>query len=218
MIAPSTRHVPLLLGLAALLAFPIVRGGLEVRRVDDCARPKALLRLEGLPGSGPLTERYERYDADLRQWTQTTLGPATPGMKLRAALIRSFRPIELYTRPPTRLLGPIEAQSTEIDWVRSGPDRLPIQTIFDTTGGRHSMASYLFVYRGRPVRRPLWWQIWSAPQQLWSGTRPLSLLIVAGPVQPAARSAARERAVRWLVAAYELQREACEPPAGTPRL
>lgn len=216
MIAPSTRHVPLLLGLAVLLAIPMIRSRFEVRRVEDCARPSELVKLGSLPGSGRLAERYEKYDLDLRQWTEVDLRPERPGMKLRGAMIRSFRPIDLYTRPPSKILGPIEASQRRVDWVDVDGDRLPIQTIHDSTKGRHTLASWLFVYRGEPVERPLWSQIRSAPSQIWSGTRPLTLLLVAGPVNPERREQARALAQRWIVDAYRLYRDACAVPEAPP--
>ena len=213
MIAPSTRYVPLLVGVVALLLFPILRSGFEVRRVDDCARPTELLEIGRLAGSGAMMERYERYDIEVRQWTETDLRPQLKGAKLRGALIRSFRPVDLYTRPPTRILGPIEAGQRNVEWVELGADRLPIQTIFDSANGRNTMASYLFVYGGEPVEHPVWSQIWSAPAQVWGGTQPLSLLLVAGPVRPQQREAAREQARRWLLAAYRHHRSVCTPEA-----
>jgi len=212
MIAASARHVPLLLGLALLLALPILKNRFEVRRVEDCARPAELLRVGRIPGSGPPAERYEKYDLDVRQWTETDLRPEQRGMKLRGAVVRSFRPIDLYTRPPTLLLGRIEAGPRRVDWVDVGDQRLPIQTIHDSLNGRESLASWLFVYGGEPVERPAWRQMLGAPWQLWNGTPPLTLLLVAGPVQPDRREPAREVAQRWLVDAYRLYRDACVAP------
>jgi hypothetical protein len=213
MIRPSTRHVPLLLGVAVLLALPIFLSRFEVRRVEDCARPGALLKLGRLPASGAVAERYEKYDLDIRQWTEIDLRPQRPGMRLRGAMIRSFRPIELYTRPPTRILGPIEAGQRRVEWVELDGERLPIQTIHDSSQGRNSLASWLFVYGNEPVEHPIWHQIRTAPQQVWSGTRPLTLLLVAGPVNPEHREQARALAERWLVDAYRLHRQACVAPA-----
>jgi len=212
MIAVSSRHVPLLLGLALLLGLPVLWNRFEVRRVEDCARPSELLRLSRIPGSGGLTERYEKYDLDVRQWTETDLRPEQRGIKLRGALVRSFRPIDLYTRPPTLLLGPIDAGPRRVDWVEEGDEGLPIQTIHDSLNGRQSLASWLFVYGGEPVERPAWHQLLAAPWQLWDGSRPLTLLLVAGPVQPDRREQAREIAQRWLVDAYRFYRRACVTP------
>jgi len=212
MTALSKRHVPLVLGLAVLLALPILRNRFEVQRVDDCARPSDLLALGRISGSGPIVERFEKYDRDVRQWTETDLRPEQSGMKLRGAMIRSFRPIDLYTRPPSRILGPVEAGERFVDWVDVDGDRLPIQTIHDNMNGRHTLASWLFVYEGRPVERPLWSQLRSAVSQVWNGTHPLTLLLVAGPVQPPQREQARALAQRWIVDAYRLHRSACSAP------
>ena len=131
MIAPSTRYVPLLLGLAALLSLPMARTRFEVRRVEDCARPQQLLALHSLPGFRSTKERYEKYDDDLSQWTEIELASPEKGTSLRAAMIRSFRATDLYSRPPVKLLGAIEASQRHVEWVEAGDDVLPIQTLFD---------------------------------------------------------------------------------------
>jgi hypothetical protein len=217
MIAPSTRYVPWILGLAILLALPLLRSRFEVRRVEDCARPAELLELSRLPASGTIRERYEKYDDDLRQWTEVELRDDDRTTDLRGVLIRSFRPADLYSRPPTRLLGPIEAGRRYVEWVDVDGDRIPIQTFFDQSAKRHAMASYLFVYRGEAVEHPVWEQIRSAPDQVWHGTRPLSLLMVAGTIHPQRRESARETARDWLVEAYRLHREACAPDEAASR-
>jgi hypothetical protein len=71
------------------------------------------------------------------------------------------------------------------------------------------MASYLFVYRNQPVEHPLLAQLASAPAQILGGSRPLALLIVAGAVPPDRRPEARERAQRWLVAAWRHYADSC---------
>ena len=71
------------------------------------------------------------------------------------------------------------------------------------------MASYLFVYGGKPVEHPLVAQLGGVVDQVWHGTWPLSLLIVAGPVDPSKREVAGEQARRWLVDAYSHYRAAC---------
>jgi hypothetical protein len=212
MIAPSTRYVPLLLGVSVLLALPMIRSRFELRRVEDCAHPSALMELGRLPGSGRIAERYEKYDLDVRQWTEAKLRPQGPRMKLRAVMMRSFRPIDLYTRPPAKLLGPIESSQRRIDRVEVDGEELPIQTVRDSSKGRHTLASWLFLYEGEPVQRPLWSQLRHAASQVWSGTRPLTLLLVAGPVDPSKGEQARELAQRWIVDAYRLYRDACAVP------
>jgi hypothetical protein len=216
MIAPSTRYLPWILGLAILLALPLLRTRLEVPHADDCARPAELLELDRLPGSGAVRERYEKYDDDLRQWTEVELRNDDRGTRLRGALIRSFRPMDLYSRPPARLLGEIEAGRRHVEWVEVEGERVPIQTFFDQTAEQRTMASYVFVYRGKAVEHPLWEQLRGAPDQIWNGTRPLSLLMVAGTIHPQRREAAREAARAWLVHAYRLHHELCAPAEAGP--
>jgi len=211
MTALSSRYVPLLLASLLLLMIPIARAGFGVRRVDDCVDPKALLELADLPATQSLAERYEKYDADVMQWTVAELDAAERGVQLKGALVRSFRPIDLYTRPPKVLLGKFEAGERHVERVEVAGQVLPIQTIHDNANGKNAMASYLFVYDGEPVEHPAFAQLSAAPGLVWQGTRPLSLLAVAGVVAPQKRELARAKAREWLVAAYLRHRAACSP-------
>jgi len=211
MIAPSRRHAPLLLGLVALLLVPVLRSRFEEQREDDCARPDVLAQLRRVPGTGTMAERWEKYGPDVPQWVEAELLGNDEHVKLRAALIRSFKASDLYTRPPHVLLGKLEAGERLVEQVEVDGATLPIQTLYDTSSGREAMASYLFVYGNQPVERPVLAQLASAPAQAWSGRRPLSLLIVAGPVPTDRRPQARERAQRWLVSAWRFHRDACRP-------
>ena len=211
MIALESRHVPVVLVLAVLLLLPLVRARFDVRRTDDCARPDALRELGRVPGGLAAEERWDRYDEDLRQWTEVELAGNGRGVALRGALLRSYQASDLYTRPPRFLLGTFEAGEREVETVQAGDVELPIQSIRDATHRRNGIASWLFVYDGEPVRHPILAQLASAPEQVWSGARPLSLLIVAGTVPRGREEAARERARDWLVEAFAHHREACAP-------
>lgn len=210
MIALSARHVPILLVLLALLLVPILRARYDVRRVETCARPEALRDLHGLPDTVLSTERLEKLDADVPHWTLADLRTVN-GVKLRGLLARSYRPIDLYSRPPATLLGKFEAGERHVEEIEVDGELLPIQTIYDSTNGKNSMATYLFVYDGEPVEHPAFAQFLTAPAQVWNGTRPLTLLIVAGPVIPPRRPEARARATEWVIAAYRRHQKACTP-------
>lgn len=209
MIAPSARYVPVLLGLVALLLVPVLRHRLDPRQLDDCARPEALLDLRRVPGTAAVVERWEKYGPDVLQWTEVDLQGNDGEQQLRGALIRSFQASDLYTRPPRVLLGRIEAGERHVEEVEVDGVTLPVQTLYDASGGRSAIASYLFVYLNEPVEHPFLRQIVSAPGQVWSGSRPLSLLIVAGAATPGRWPQARDRAQRWLVEAWRLHHAAC---------
>jgi hypothetical protein len=202
MIAPATR-------LVALLLVPVLRSRHEVRRTDDCAQPERVREVRLVPGTAKVVERWEKYGEDVPQWTEAELSGNDGTLHLRGALIRSFRPAQLYTRPPRVLLGKLESGQRLVEHVALDGASLPIQTLYDSSAGRNAMASYLFVYGSRPVEHPLLAQLASAPAQIWGGSRPLSLLIVAGAVPPERRPEARERAQRWLVAAWQHYEGSC---------
>lgn len=208
MIAPSARHVPWLLVLMVVMLLPIARTGFGVQRTDDCADPAALRDLTGLPVTKSFEERFEMYDDDVPQWTVATLDVADRGVELKGVLARSFDGIDLYTRPPKVVLGTFEAGQQAIEEIEVDGVALTIQTIYD----RNRMASYLFVYDGRPVRHPAWAQVQNAWEQLWGGTRPLSLLAAGGPMGPGRRQLATAKAREWLVAGYRHHRDACAAP------
>jgi len=209
MIAPSTRHVPVLLGLVALLLVPVLRSRHDAPHADDCAQPERLRELHRVAGTGKVAERWEKYGDDVPQWTEADLSGNDGAIQLRGALIRSFQPSQLYTRPPRVLLGRLESNQRQVERVAVDGVTLPIQTLYDTSHGRSTIASYLFVYGNRPVEHPLLSQLLSAPAQIWRGGRPLSLLIVAGGVPLERRPEARERAQRWLVSAWQHHSASC---------
>lgn len=210
MTALSSRYVPWLLVVVALALLVVARGGFAVRRVDDCAHPERLLEMKGLPRAGPASQDADRLNEDVTQWMVSKLADSGPGIDLRAALVRSFDPIALYTRPPGILLGQFEAGQREIEYVDVAGERLPIQTIFDSSDGRPTMASYLFVYGGRPVEHPALEQVKNVVSHIWSGTRPLTLMIVAGQASPSRRAVALEQGRDWIEAAYLHYRDACD--------
>ena len=111
MIAPSPRHVPLLIALVALLLVPLLRSRHGAQRVDDCVQPERLRELGRVPGTASFVERWEKYRDAVPQWTEADLAGNDDRLRLRGALIRSFEPSELYTRPPHVLLGRLDHPS-----------------------------------------------------------------------------------------------------------
>lgn len=210
MTAISARYVPVLLGLLFLLLLPFLPSRFEVRRADDCDDPEALLDLARLPGSAKQSERWEKYDQEVVQWTVVDLVSGDEKTPFLGVLIRSFRPSDLYTRPPRYVLGSFEAGQREVREVDVDGETVPIQTIRDATHGSTAIASWLFVYEGRAVRHPLLSQLRTAPRQVWSGTRPLSLVAAGGIVPSARMDEAQERLQDWLVAVYRHHRAVCD--------
>lgn len=211
MTALSARYVPWLLLSMVVVLFPALRAGFEVRRTEDCANPRALLQVGSLPRTGAVAERFEKYDEDVPQWTVARLDLPERDLDLQAAIVRSFNPIELYTRPPRVLLGSVEIGQRQTERIEVDGQELALQTIYDGSKGRSHMASYLFLYGNEPVEHPAWAQLRRAPGQIFGGTRPLSLLIVGGVVPAGQRQLAREEARQWLVAAYRFHQAACVP-------
>lgn len=211
MIHLSGRHAPWLLVAVGVLLAPLAVARFEVRRHDDCQNPERALEIKGLPFTRTFSERLEKYDEDVPQWTQAEIDIGERGVELRGALVRSFDAIRLYTRPPGILLGQFEAGQREVEHVEVDGKTLPIQTIIDRANGRRAVASYLFVFGGEPVRHPSLAQLKRAPELVLDATRPLTLLIAGGPVMPGKLSVAREKTRDWLIAAYRHQRDACFP-------
>jgi hypothetical protein len=213
MTRPSARYAPLLLVLGLLTAAPVAFHRLERPRNDECADPEALREVPRLAGSGRPVERWEKHGPEVIQWTEA--GLPVPGQRedLRAAVIRSYKPIGLYTRTPRLVLGPFEAEQQGIRTVEAGDRQLPVQTVFDGTHGRNAMASYLFLYQGEPVAHPFVAQLLDAPSQLFTGTHPLTVILVGGEVPRARRGQAQEVAGRFIAAAWRHYRESCFPAA-----
>ena len=64
---------------------------------------------------------------------------------------------------------------------------------------------------GRPVRSPFLAQLRTALPHLFSGPRPLTLLLVSGEGPRGRREALEQRASEWLADAYEFFDDVCHP-------
>ena len=73
------------------------------------------------------------------------------------------------------------------------------------------MALYMFAYGQEPVVHPLSAQMRSAIPQIFGGTRPLTLFLVAGEVPRLRMKAMQQRGHAWLVAAWRHYQKACAP-------
>jgi len=212
MIPPSGRYASVLAAIVLLFMLPVVWNRFEPPRVDDCADPDRLRDVAALDGVRSAVERWDKHDDGIVQWSQVELEAEGREVRLRGVIIRSYRPADLYTRPPSHLLRRFEAEQREVVEIRSGGETLPVQTLSDGTAGSNAMASYLFVYAGAPVTHPFWTALAHAPAQVLEGTRPLTLIMVAGELGRAQRPAVRRRAERFIEAAWRHYRAACLSP------
>ena len=207
MSAVSTRYATALLVLVVLAVSPLALRTVRPTVDDDCGNPEQIADLGAIPGTREVEVHPRREERGFQVWTQGSIAfKRGDGYRLKAAALRSFEPIELYTRPPSFLMRHFEAEKREVEVVDVDGAPVTIHTVYN---GSTRFASWAFVYDGRSVQNPVWEQVRTALPQVWNGTRPLTLLVVAGEVDPTRREAGRQRAVRWLTDAWRHHRRVC---------
>ena len=210
----STRYIRPSVLLLTVALLPVWAHTLEWRRGDDCADPVALWKataIEGTLGGGegqppPINENYR---------VQRTLGTARPGApdlpELEFEILRAYDPKDLYldARSPTRLALQVSSRPPKVRWIAVDGERLPIQLTQVEQSGRSEVVAYLYAWGARPVAHPFRAQLAAALPQLFTGTRPMTLLLVSGYASPVRAAALKDSAIEWLGKAWRHYRGAC---------
>lgn len=210
MISVSPRYAVPVLVLALLVGVPVYLNFAGVLRHDDCAHPE-VLRVLSIDGSQPVP--IERaLSAEIVQWSEGTvpLGER-PEPPFRYAIVRSLDPGRVLNRPYGPVLDDFDASSQGQAWRERDGTRLPMHWVEGRAPKRSSFASYVYVYDGEPVARPLLAILLSAPVRLLRGAQPLTLMVIGGEVAESRLETTRAAAEDWLFAAWSHYREVCRP-------
>ena len=95
--------------------------------------------------------------------------------------------------------------------VHEALERLPLYFEYDDSKGMSRLAAYLFAQGGEPIAQPFLTDLRTMTAQLAHGRRPLTLLLVAGPVDSEQLEEAEEVAAIWFTNAWRTYRDACRP-------
>ena len=212
MIEISTRHLLAALILTLVALVPVSIHSYVGRDSDDCADPAALLQVGKLPGSFDVRERWETRRKAWLQQTQGKVEPSGFGVEpMDFRIVRSMKPRRIYLRPTTFLPDKLEPDEIELRWVEAGGERLPIHTgvVFHHSRKAMQVASWMYIYEGRPIAHPFQEQVASALPQLFSGTRPLTLILVSGYAPRHRIDRVTGPADEWLAAAWRNYASVC---------
>jgi len=207
----SARYAPALVALFTLTAVPVVvHTYLEVE-IEDCARPLEFPRKNSY--EDPETVHFMSRALGASAWRTGTLPRRGDAPPLSYAIVRSFDPKRVYYRAAGRVPRRLAPEARVIDWIEEGGERLPVHRAVYKVSGREpvSVASYLLAYRGEPVADPYRAQLLASPLLLFTGTRPMTIMIAWGAAAPAQRAAADQSAERWLRSAWRDYRSSCSP-------
>jgi len=206
----SHRFSMALTVLCALALLPVVVHANSRLRSDDCANAAALVPSEGIPD--PAREALMKQQYAAVQWREGTLPPDGEVPELRFAVVRSYEPRLLYYRGARRLWQEIEPGGDTIEWLDSDDGRLPIvrsRLHGDRPEMPHAVIATLLVYEGEPVETGWRAQLRAAPHQIFTGSRPMTMITVRGDVGTGNRAATEQRAKAFLLDSWRNYRAVC---------
>lgn len=212
MIEVSTRYLPAALAMILLAIVPVAVHSYGSINRDDCADPAALARMESMLGVFDVVQRPEKLRGTWLEWTMGRVQPSGFGVEpMEFRVVRSLRPRRIYLDPTSLLNEKVEPDEIGVRWIDAGDVKLPIHTgtVFHYSKGAMQVASWLYVYRGRPVEAPFRQQLASALPQLFEGTTPLTIFLISGYAPRHRIELMTGPSDEWLVAAWHHYTSAC---------
>ncbi len=162
------------------------------------------------------TEKREAFMVSrfgAHQWQEGKLRPTLDVPPQSWTIIRSHDAKNLYYRVAHRLLDE-SPQSIELEWIQAGNEELPIRRArFRRTPSSPLaiIAAYLLVYDGEPVANPYLNQLVAAPLRVFTGSRPMTVFLIAANVQEKQTQRTDQVQAEWLVDAWKRYRRICRP-------
>lgn len=212
MIEISTRYLGAALALILLALIPVGLHSYAGMDDDDCADAVAMLDAGQIPGSFDVRERSNARRGNWLQWTRGRVDPSGPGVEpMEFRIVRSMKPRRIYLRPTSFLGRKLEPDEVELGWLESDGVKLPVYTgtVFHYAKGALQVASWMYVYEGRPVAHPFRAQMATALPQLFSGTRSLTLFLISGYAPRRRIELVSDPAGEWLAAAWRRYQSVC---------
>ena len=204
----SLRYVRPLSVCLLLALIPVVVHSYIQIQIDDCKAPAALV-LAFAPASdtGGSREAWMRKHFESSHWQEGSL--SRDGLNFDFSIVRSYDVTRLYHRPESSLVEKAIVERREIEWVKTDSGALPIHWAYYGKTEPAILAAYLLVYRSSPIASPYWPHVRAAPSELFTGSRPMTLLLIQArgprPSLPEMEEVERE----WLLSAWDKYRSAC---------
>ena len=195
----STRYAPLVLAMLLLALVPTVIHSYVRVTIDDGLRAEAIPST--LPGFTASAGRRDptwgkrRFDSD--DWIERRY--STAGDELSLIVVRSFDLKALYHHPELAVAYNTPFSASSVRRFRQRPD-IPVYVLRGDDG---AAGLYALHYDGRFIEHPVWFQIRTAGELLFSGRKAMTLLFVHDTRMPRQADPADTGAARLLFAAIE---------------
>lgn len=215
MIHVSTRLAGLLLILLVLPLFPVWLHHPSGRWEDTCADPSAFLAYSKDLSVGSFDKKRKRAPrAHLISTVagETQLFPESSAPTFHYSIVRSFSTVPLLLDPQQFVTRDFDADSRAIEWVESDGARVPVFFEFlPGFGNSLTVSAYIYIYGNQATRHPFLEQLLSAPTQMFTQSKPLSLVLIHGKSTLSGRDEVRREMGNWLAETFVNYREICGP-------
>ena len=205
----SARYALAIAALALAAGIPVVLHSQRVLDRDDCRDPDAMRELMLVPGSS-VEPADDKSDASILQRSKGTLNVGRANHRLRFAVVRTLEPLRILHRPERLVVTGLDVKSSELRWAEREGARLPIHWVESKSTQNQIAIGYTYVYGQRAVANPRLALLGSGLRRLFTGARPLTVLVAGGWVRGDRESVVRA-AEDWLFAAWDGYRTVCGP-------
>jgi len=204
----SLRYVRLLSACLLLALIPVVVHSYLQVKIDDCRDPRAFVPEPAqAPASSASRDTWMRQQFQSSQWQEGSF--SRDGLRFDFSIIRSYDAKRLYHRPETSLVEHAIVVRRGIEWLRTDSQALPIHRAYYGDMDPAILLAYLLLYRSSPVASPYWAQLRAAPVELFSGSRPMTLVLIQARGSPARLQEMEKVGREWLLSSWEKYRSAC---------
>ncbi len=218
MIPISKRYGLPLLALLVAVALPVGFLNLAPRRIDDCIDPGAFFDLERIDERFTSTLEKPEGEASRPNHARARIEPPTPrSAELQIVARLDYGLSGRYQHPASTILSRLEPDRSELRWVESGGDRIPIHLDYQQIDAGVRFAAYFFAHAGKPVVGPFRTRIRSAPRELLRGTRPILMVVVSGTSGLLTLHDTERRATEALATVWSHYQEMCTNVDGSAR-
>jgi hypothetical protein len=203
MIRISSRHaLPAIIALW-LLAIPIGYHTLARPRVDDCADPARLRVPDFLPLSAGVNPDPDKARIEVIAWSDGELLTDRPWKtKPRWRIVRVYDLAKFYFAPLGAFTYVFPEDTVSVVVREANGVDLPIHVRVNDSGRFLNVTAHLYVFGGRPVRRPFVASLENAIRQLVGGALPLTMILVEGDSTTEHAQENEEFLIDWIRSAW----------------
>ncbi len=213
MIHVSTRHAGLLLILLVLPLLPVWLHHPSGRWEDTCADPSAFLAYSEDLSVGALEQKRKRAPrahliSSVAGETQLFADRNAPVFQY--SIVRSYSSVPLLLDPQQSITRDFDADSRAIEWFESDGVRVPVFIeSLPGFGNALTVSAYVYIYGNQATRHPFLEQLLSVPTQMFTRSRPLTLVLIHGKTTLNGGDEVRRKMGNWLAEAFVSYREIC---------